>query len=295
MKRKKQIKRFFKEHPIFGGLVAIVLASLLCYLGPLVLAIPVFRFIVMPLNPGMPREAFAPQITNFSTVVTPILAIICAAIFSRKIRKHGYNGPLKFFNDPDKELWVFVIAYMFFCIVRNLLGIFTIPNGLQQIDVSFNSIMTPIMAGITEEVIFRLIPLSLMLRYQRDARRLKVAVFVTSFVFGAWHLFNGGGIGTILQSIFAGLMGIFYAAMFLRTGSVVLPAFLHFFLDITVMTIGAVKPEIAELHIVILLIELVCVGMGVFMLRKEKHAEIFKVLDRVWPMEKEESAETIEK
>lgn len=164
----------------------------------------------MPLNPGMPREAFAPQITNFSTVVTPILAIICAAIFSRKIRKHGYNGPLKFFNDPDKELWVFVIAYMFFCIVRNLLG-------------------------------------------------------------------------------------IFYAAVFLRTGSVVLPAFLHFFLDITVMTIGAVKPEIAELHIVILLIELVCVGMGVFMLRKKKHAEIFKVLDRVWPMEKEEPAETIEK
>lgn len=285
------MKRFFKKHPILGSQVAIILAALFCYGLPVILAIPVFRFIIMPMNPNMPREAMAPLITQFTTVVTPICAIICAAIFARKIHKNGYNGPVKFFNDPDRELWIFVAIYVIISILRNLLGIFTMPNGWQQIDLSFHAIMTPVMAGITEEVIFRLIPLTLMLRYQRDSRRLKVAVFVTSFVFGAWHLFNGGGISSVLQSIFAGLMGIFYAAVFLRTGSVVLPASLHFFFDLMVMTIGAVKPEADELHILILLAELVGVAIGIFLLRKKKQADIFKVFDRVWPIEKEEMTE----
>ena len=271
--------------------MAIALAALFCYALPVVLAIPVFRFIVIPMNPDMTREVMGPLISQFATAVTPICAIICAAVFTRRIRKNGYKGPLKFFNGPDRELWIFVAIYTVLSILRNLLGIFTTPNGWQQVDLSFRSILTPVMAGITEEVIFRLIPLSLMLRYQRDSRRLKAAVFVTSFVFGAWHLFNGGGVSSVLQSIFAGLMGIFYAAVFLRTGSVVLPASLHFFFDLTVMTIGAVKAEAGELHVVILLAELVGVAMGIFLLRRKKHADIFKVLDHAWPMEKEETAE----
>lgn len=285
------MKRFFKKHPILGGLAAILLAMLFCYGIPVVLVIPVIKFIIMPLNPDMSTDALGPIITQFTTVVTPICAIICAAIFTRKIRKYGYNGPVKFLNDPDRELWIFVFIYMILSVLRNLLGIFTTANGWQQIDLSFYSILTPVMAGITEEVIFRLIPLTLMLRYQRDSRRLKAAVLVTSLVFGAWHLFNGNGIGTVLQSLFAGLAGIFYAAAFLRTGSVVLPASLHLFFDLTVMTLGAVKPEADELHLLILLAELVCVVMGIVLLRKKKHTDIFKVLDRVLPMEEKTTGE----
>lgn len=284
---KTKMKRLLEKHPILGGVVVIILTSLFCDLFPAVLAVPVMKFIVMPLVPSLPNEAeaLAPIITQFSTVITPICAILCAIIFTRKIRKNGYNGPVKFFNDPDREMWIMVVIYLILCVLRNLLGIFTTEGGWQLIDISFNSIMTPVMAGITEEVIFRLIPLTLMLRYQRDSRQLRKAVFWTSLLFGVAHLINGGGIGTILQSVFAGLMGIFYAAVFLRTGSVVLPALLHFFLDLTVMTLGAVKPESPELNILILFAELVCVAMGIILLRKKKHEEIFKVLDRVWPME----------
>lgn len=284
-------KQFFGKHPILGGFVAILLAVAFCYGIPVVLAIPVIKFILMPLNPDMPREALTSTIVQVTTVITPICAILCAVLFTRKIRKRGYNGPVKFFNDPDRELWIFVVIYVIISVLRNLLGIFTTPNGWQQIDLSFRSILTPVMAGITEEVIFRLIPLSLILHEQRDSRRLRAAVLMTSFVFGAWHLFNGGGLGTVLQSVFAGLVGIFYAAVFLRTGSVVLPALLHLFFDLTVMTIGAVKPEADELHVLILLAELVGVVMGIILLRKKKHAEIFKVLERAWPMEEKTTEE----
>lgn len=285
------MKCLLKEHPIRGGLLAIVLAALFCYVTPLILAIPVFRFIVMPLKPDVPSEALGPLISQFTTVVTPICAIIYAIMFAHRNRRNGYNGPVKFFNGPDRELWIVVAIYVCISVLRNLIGIFTTPDGWQQIDLRFHSILTPVMAGITEEVIFRLIPLSLMLRYHRDSHHLKLAVIWTSFLFGAWHLTNGIGVGVVLQSFFAVLMGFFFAAAFLRTGSVVLPALLHFFLDFTVMTIGAVKPEAPELHILILFAELVSVALGIFLLRKKKHAEIFTVLGRAWPVEEEPGEE----
>lgn len=43
--------------------------------------------------------------------------------------------------------------------------------------------------------------------------------------------------------------------------------------------------------VLILLTELIGVAMDFFLLRKKKQADIFKILDHAWPMEKEKTAE----
>lgn len=90
-------------------------------------------------------------------------------------------------------------------------------------------------AGISEEILCRGIPLSNGMRVIRTRGQAMLLCLFTSIVFGGLHFFNlyhGATLsGTIVQVFGASGIGFFFAAVYLRSGSLIPGIFAHFFND----------------------------------------------------------------
>ena len=97
---------------------------------------------------------------------------------------------------------------------------------------TFNVIALSLMAGCMEEVVFRALPLSLMMRTDRSPKNIWLAIILTSLIFGAIHITNlssgADPTSTAIQVISTLGTGFFFAAIFLRTGNIGLTIFFHF-------------------------------------------------------------------
>ena len=93
-----------------------------------------------------------------------------------------------------------------------------------------------LMAGISEEVAFRGIPGSYLMRQWREEGKIPVVMVLTSVLFSLVHaanLFVGAALGsTILQLLASFAMGMMFCAVFLRTGSLLPCMLLHVAHDI---------------------------------------------------------------
>ena len=105
---------------------------------------------------------------------------------------------------------------------------------------SLNSILyvlaASIVAGIIEEITFRSLMLSNLMRITNTYKGMMCAVTASSLVFGAAHFSNligGANMGaTITQFIGATCMGFFFAAVYLTCGSIVPCMVMHFAHDV---------------------------------------------------------------
>lgn len=89
--------------------------------------------------------------------------------------------------------------------------------------------------GITEETLFRIIPISIAMR-SRKREQLVLPVFLfTGLGFGLIHsinLFAGADpVSTLVQVIYATGVGFLFAAIYMRTGNIWITIFLHTFND----------------------------------------------------------------
>lgn len=86
-------------------------------------------------------------------------------------------------------------------------------------------------AGVSEELLMRALPLENVLCRAKTRKQYLGLVFMTSFFFGVMHIKNyfwGDDLGMVLaQIINAGCAGVFYAALYLRTGSIIPSVVLH--------------------------------------------------------------------
>jgi len=91
-----------------------------------------------------------------------------------------------------------------------------------------------ITAGVCEEIIYR----GFLLHYfhvQPFHLNLTLALVVSSLIFGAGHLYQGA-----LGAVQTALIGFVFGAMFIVTGNLLLPMFVHAILDLRVL---AMLPE----------------------------------------------------
>lgn len=93
-----------------------------------------------------------------------------------------------------------------------------------------------LMAGISEEVAFRGIPGSYLMRQWREERKIPAAMVITSLLFSLVHaanLFVGAAFGsTFVQLLTSFGIGMLLCAVFLRTGSLLPCMLLHITHDI---------------------------------------------------------------
>ncbi len=95
------------------------------------------------------------------------------------------------------------------------------------------SIAMAFSAGFGEEAMFRGLAVPIGMRYLRGRNKILVTALVTSVVFGLSHLGNvkGGNAIGIVQAVAAMGSGLLYAAVFLRTGSILVTVVMHFLTD----------------------------------------------------------------
>ncbi len=142
-------------------------------------------------------------------------------------------------------------------------------------------------AGMTEEVVYRELPISYMARQWRDEKKIPLMVLIPGLVFGLVHLgnglFTGNAADYLLQAVLCVFFGIFFSAVYLRTGKVLPVIVMHGLHDILVLSAASYTPELPDS---VAVVWLVCEGAlalyGLFLIRKEKRVQIMALWDRKW-------------
>lgn len=104
-------------------------------------------------------------------------------------------------------------------------------EGSRQDNTILYAVAAGCIAGIYEELLFR----SFLFQIFADDDGQKIAIIMTSIIFGAMHLMNLGSdllYCTILQVIYSAFVGLIFAVVRSRTGSILLPVIVHSVLDL---------------------------------------------------------------
>ena len=149
-----------------------------------------------------------------------------------------------------------------------------------------------LMAGFGEETAFRGLPLSYLMRQWKDERKIPFALLLTSVLFSLVHLgniFGGANLTiTVLQLISSLCAGLFFGAVYLRSGSLWPTIVLHTlhdivaFLDISTVSEGIMTRGVRldDLPDLLLAVILGCVGL--WLVRPAKRGEILAIWRRKW-------------
>ena len=150
-----------------------------------------------------------------------------------------------------------------------------------------------LMAGFCEEAAFRGLALSTAMRTVKDQRGITRAVLLTAILFGLVHgsnvLAGADPTGTLVQVLFTVGMGVFMAALYLRTGNLATALLFHILHDIlaqcTQVSEGAIVTQMSPLSIAENLgMTLILAAGGIFLLKGHTE-EILAVWRERWSRE----------
>ena len=260
-----------------------ILSTILLYLF-VTLVTAVFQLVKIPIW-GVSEAGAGGQIYNIA--YSFLTLAITEMIFTKVWFKGEFEGTLK--GDIGHGLRLMIPI-----VVVDLL-IFAYDRFMGK--GSLNSILfvlaASVVAGIIEEITFRSLMLSNLMRITSTYKGMMCAVTASSLVFGAAHFSNligGANMGaTITQFIGATCMGFFFAAVYLTCGSIVPCMVMHFVHDVIALmflginesgaTIQATTPESIIQEIIL---NIVLVVMTVILLKPDRYGKIRKIWDEKW-------------
>ena len=142
------------------------------------------------------------------------------------------------------------------------------------------------MAGVTEEIAFRELPISYMARQWRDEKKIPLMVIIPGTAFGLTHLSNIVGskpTDTLAQVVISIFFGVFFSAVYVRTGSIWAVLIGHTLHDLLVSSAAVYTPELPDIVIAEwAIILIILAAYGLYLVRKEKRSEIIEFWDRRW-------------
>lgn len=160
---------------------------------------------------------------------------------------------------------------------------------------SFEDAASSLMAGITEEVAFRELPISYIARQWRDEKKIPLMVIIPGLAFGLTHITNIFGskpTDTLAQVVISIFFGVFFSAVYVRTGSIWAVLIGHTLHDLLVSSAAVYTPELPDIVIAEwVIIEGILAIYGMYLIRKEKRPEIIALWDRKWNRSKKDPAD----
>ena len=223
------------------------------------------------------------------------LGMVVAAVVVMLLFKAWFSPEFKEFVKPDicaKKIGLMMIPFFIF-VVLSVLS-FLIFHGTIDFNPSLKAVLMGLSAGFGEESMFRIFALAIVMRFLKKENRALRSVVVLSIVFGLSHLGNigqGADPGMTVAQVFTSLfMGLFFAAIYLRSGSVILPIFAHafydwvcFVTDPTVSSNGIVVGTYGTGELIYAIVTAVLLGVtGIYMLRKTELPETIELWNRKW-------------
>lgn len=270
-------KHFILDIPVLGavlsGFAGFVFAELIC--GTLL---------------GGILSVILRSLTGSDFDVTYITSII-GGILTLFIHKLWFRGEFKgSFGEaflPKKSTLAVIAVCMGLDILLSVLSIMSL-NGRPP---GISMILLAAVAGICEETAFRGLPISVAMR-RRDKRAIVTAVLTSSLCFSLIHvtnLFMGAGlIPTLVQVLMAFGMGVFTAAVYLRTGNLLITIVWHFvhdyiaFWNFSDINESGIMESIAPVDAILSLSSALIFFMGGIFLLKGKTDEIIEVWNERW-------------
>lgn len=195
-----------------------------------------------------------------------------------------YKGSTKASVSPfqiKQLLLLFIVYFIVNTIISLVGGTFIFEPTIEKLGQALN-------AGFSEEVMFRAATIPIGLHYIKSSKNVTLTWIYTSIIFGVLHLLNiqgGGSLSVIaIQAIAATFMGIYFASLFMCTGSIFIPIFIHGFWDyfcfVTDETLENGIMTQASVDLALIIACLVNVVLGVIsILYIQKHQDTIK---RIW-------------
>lgn len=204
-----------------------------------------------------------------------------------------FEGNLKGGNPAValKPSIVFVVLWVYAIVSCLITGDFALPG--------IGSIGIALAAGISEEILIRGVPLSLMMRKRRDSKWIVKILIITSVAFGLIHAMNvlagADPILTLSQVVATTGIGLLLGAIYLRSGNLLTVIIIHSlhdivaFCNLSIQESGGIMVQdgaITAFQIAELLVPYIVMGVvGLWLVRSEKTPEIQAVWDKKWKID----------
>ena len=149
-------------------------------------------------------------------------------------------------------------------------------------------------AGMSEELVFRGVVVSTLMRQWKDQNKFRTAALVSGIIFGLIHTLNvfvgADPLGTLFQVISAIGIGVFFSAVYLRTGSIVPCMFYHTVHDILAIAGSSgvtdsgiiATSSLDKSDLINLVLTVVLAAIAFYMLRDDKNEEMRAIWNRKW-------------
>ncbi len=160
------------------------------------------------------------------------VAVLFAAIAMFKWRDMKFVAP----HSLLKVMWFPVLVLL---VVSSLALVTGMPSGRVMFFVAFNTFLV----GVSEEVMFRGVLFQALL----ENYKVWTAIIVTTVLFGAVHILNGFTTGewgaATLQATAAGMSGLIFIAIVIRTGSIWPAIIYHWLWDCMLFLMNTASAE----------------------------------------------------
>jgi len=222
---KDRITRFTSSHPFLSSFLSVL----------------VFMFLFIPLV-SLITVYYAEDIENLN-LIKPNLCLIAvqtviSALMFVWMRLTGCYNPGDFrLKGIGRGLllgWLgllYAVALSIIALLSVPVEHFVVPKLLPIIIV----VLQTILVGVFEEFMMRGMALNLLLKRKGGNKKTLGAVLLSSLFFGAAHLSNIESskdvFPVILQVIYASMIGVYFAALYLRSKSLLVPIILHGLFD----------------------------------------------------------------
>ena len=209
MEKNKGIKHFICEKvPVVGMLLAV-------FISLTVVVIPEF----------LKNRAFGGNET-YQYLADIALSIIFIILFKLWFSP-AYKGSFK--PGVSGKEFLYVLIPVLVCLVVNVIILFA--QGTLVFKPTVAVLVMSLDAGFFEETMFRVTTIPIALHFMRSEKKVTWAWLIPAVVFGVSHMMNvtaGAAVSVIIvQSIASVFFGIYMAALFMRTGSILAPIIAH--------------------------------------------------------------------
>lgn len=258
-----------------------------------VLGIPVLGCILLMIWGLLLYQLPSAIIGNFNA---PIIAAVVSAIFAflalgihKCWFKPEYKGSFSNIWFKDKDILI-----GFFAVVAVDIVLWITKIAKSGIDFSVNAVFMAITAGAGEEMALRALPISILMRDYMSEKKIAFCAWFPSVLFGVFHFSNmlsGAKLDvTIIQVVGATCLGLLLAALYLRTGNILIPMLyhaLHDFMEFIIadatnangiITIELTTPVVVKEVI----IDVVALAAGIFLIRKSVRPKIMEIWKDRW-------------
>ena len=252
---------------------------------PSFIIVMVLSFIVCNIISGI----FTPFFTSISPDNPLVPGLIIGAVVTSLI--YVYIFKIKGFFSFSK----FNLAFILGCplILYILASLFDSNFIIPTTDALLIGILLGLSPGICEEILFRGILISYLMKFFRNSKNIYIILIFSALIFGLSHITNvfmGAPLdSSLFQAFYTFSMGIILGAVYLRTGNIWIPIIFHSLIDIIGISFFNSQSMIIQtgfvldiVSILTIIVSIICIVLGLYYVRSAKHDEILEVWEEKW-------------